>query len=73
MTKLLPRARRIYPRFLILALAVLSAASCKPAPTATLVLQREWVANAEFVGDVWAQDISRQGGPLETERRPARA
>ena len=68
MKRLHAKARRIYPRVLVFALAVASAMSCKPAPTETLVLQREWIANAEFAGDVWAQDISRQGGPLISVR-----
>jgi NitT/TauT family transport system substrate-binding protein len=46
-------------------LAILGVASCRrPPPSPTLILQREWVANAEFAGDTWAQDISHTKPPL---------
>lgn len=56
------KARRILPRFTLLVLAFAVVASCTPPPTKALVLQREWTANAEFAGDIWAQDISQQEG-----------
>lgn len=44
-----------------LALLAVSVEACKRTPPTT-VLQREWTANAEFAGDVWAADIALQRG-----------
>ena len=55
---------------LMIAIAALGLQSCNKdpsgatkAPIQKIKLQREWVANAEFAGDVWAQSLPAEGGP----------
>lgn len=60
---------------LSLALAVLAAVtltSCSRTKE-KILLQREWVANAEFVGDVWAEDLSHTAGPVIEVREGSEA
>lgn len=45
---------------ILLAIFLGSALGCQQSET--LVLQREWVANAEFAGDVWASVLARSDG-----------
>src|SRR5690242_10477940 len=46
----------------LLAISVLWGCSGEPTKT---VLQREWTANAEFAGDVWASQLPDSGIALE--------
>ena len=46
---------------LLIAVFAQSLAGCRSAPRET-ILQREWTANAEFAGDVWASTIAKQHG-----------
>lgn len=46
----------------ILLLAFVCTLNACTRPPSTVVLQREWTANAEFAGDIWASDIAAARG-----------
>lgn len=50
------------PSLLILLLAIVCTLSACTRQSNTVVLQREWTANAEFAGDVWASEIAGARG-----------
>lgn len=54
---------RPFTAWFLLAWTALSVVSGCNGKTSPVVLQREWTANAEFAGDVWAEDLPRQHGP----------
>jgi NitT/TauT family transport system substrate-binding protein len=52
---------RPYLQFFVLITALCVLSGCTPKPQSA-ILQREWTANAEFAGDVWASEVSQSHG-----------
>jgi len=60
--KQLPNKRKLIITILILLVLIVGLLRIIWPPSKHIVLQREWIANAEYVGDIWASKIGRENG-----------